>query len=982
MNCTAVLDNGQVRLKACRYGFMLYPIADPGIGRSLDRYGEFSEGEVELFRQLVQPGSTILEIGANLGTHTVFLAKATGPRGTVYAFEPRRVEFQVLCANVALNALGNVHARQAVAAVDSLDLPACDFIKVDAQAFEGDAIAGAERTLRRFRPLIYLENNRPERSAALIRQLLALDYRLYWHLPPLFNPQNYFGAKEDIFAGSVSVHVLGVHASVSQTVTGFEEITGPRDSWPRAVGGGPSAEELNRRGIALAQQGRLDEAMASFQRAVEIKPDDAVAHGNWGLALTLQGKLDEAVAHYRRALELKPDFADAYSNLGRVWMTRGQITEALACFRRALELKPDFAEAHNRLGLALQQQGKREEAAASYHRALQSNPAFAEAHVNLANLFQEGGDLDQAIARYHQALQLKPEYVDAHANLAAALTGKGLLSEAVACCRRALGIRPDDAGTHNNLGNALLAQGRVTEAAACYRQAVRHKPGYAEAHYNLGSALKEQGELEAAIACFRRSLDLKPDYPAALAELVHQLQHVCRWEGLPALSQQVIAAVESEGGGGAAADFPPFFLLLLPTPATAAQQLLGARRWCEQHLRSAVQDGKRMALAPARPRRAGSKITLGYLSADFHAHATAFLVAELLEKHDRGRFQVFGYSFGPDDGSPMRRRLESAFDRFADLKDASFTQSAQRIAADEVDILVDLKGYTREARPQILAMRPAPVQVNYLAYPGTMGAPFMDYILADDFVVPPDQRQFFTEKVVYLPGCYQVNDSRRQIAPQTPSRAECGLPEEGFVFCGFNNSYKITPEMFAVWMELLKAVPGSVLWLLEGNRFAPANLRREAEARQVAGERLIFAPRKPLPEHLARHRLADLFLDTFPVNAHTTASDALWVGCPVLTIAGETFVSRVAGSLLRTVGLPELVARSLDEYQAMALRLARDPELLAGLRSRLEANRNTSRLFDAGRFARGIEQAYLTMWEIHASGQPPRAFTVSETQDV
>jgi predicted O-linked N-acetylglucosamine transferase (SPINDLY family) len=388
-----------------------------------------------------------------------------------------------------------------------------------------------------------------------------------------------------------------------------------------------------------------------------------------------------------------------------------------------------------------------------------------------------------------------------------------------------------------------------------------------------------------------------------------------------------------------------------------------------------VEIGRKIPLN--RPSDVKSKISIGYLSGDFHCHATAWLIAELFEKHDRAGFVIFGYSYGPDDRSPMRRRLASAFDRFVDLKDASFMEAAERIAVDGVDILVDLKGYTRENRVQILALRPAPIQVNYLGYPGTMGAPFMDYVLVDDFVVPADQQPFFAEKLVHLPGCYQVNDSRREIAPHTPSRAECGLPEQGFVFCDFNNSYKITPEMFTVWMELLKGVPGSVLWLLEGNRFAPANLRREAEARGVAAQRLVFAPRMPLPEHLARHRLADLFLDTFPVNAHTTASDALWVGCPVLTMAGETFVSRVAGSLLRTIGLTELVTTSLDEYRVMALRLARDAELLAGLRARLEANRKTSRLFDAGRFARGIEQAYLTMWETYASGQPPRAFTVS-----
>jgi predicted O-linked N-acetylglucosamine transferase (SPINDLY family) len=376
------------------------------------------------------------------------------------------------------------------------------------------------------------------------------------------------------------------------------------------------------------------------------------------------------------------------------------------------------------------------------------------------------------------------------------------------------------------------------------------------------------------------------------------------------------------------------------------------------------------------PRQSRSRITLGYLSADFHAHATAYLIAELFEKHDRERFAVVGYSYGPDDGSSTRRRLVKALDRFVELKDVSFGDSAQRIAADGVDILVDLKGYTGNARTQILALRPAPIQVNYLGYPGTMGAPFMDYILVDDFIVPLEQQPFFTEKLVHLPGCYQVNDGQRAISPHTPSRAACALPEEGFVFCSFNNNYKITPEMFGVWMELMKAVPGSVLWLLEGNRFAPANLRREAESRGVAAQRLVFAPRRSLADHLARYRLADLFLDTFPCNAHTTASDALWVGCPVLTLAGQTFVSRVAGSLLRSLGLPELITTSLDEYFDVALRLARDANWLAELRVRLAANRTTSRLFDAEQFARDLEQAYVTMWQIHMAGDKPHAFAV------
>ena len=327
----------------------------------------------------------------------------------------------------------------------------------------------------------------------------------------------------------------------------------------------------------------------------------------------------------------------------------------------------------------------------------------------------------------------------------------------------------------------------------------------------------------------------------------------------------------------------------------------------------------------------------------------------------------------------MRRRLVQAFDRFVDIKGVSIQEGARHIQQDGVDILVDLTGYTGEARTKILALRPALIQVNYLGYPGTMGAPFMDYILVDDFIVPPEQQPFFTEQLVSLPGCYQVNDSQREIAAQTPTRAACGLPQEGFVFCCFNNSYKITPEMFSVWIRLLRAVPGSVLWLLEANRWVPANLRREAEAQGVAGERLVFAPRLAVPEHLARHRLADLFLDTYPYNAHTTASDALWVGCLVLTLAGETFASRVAGSLLRALGLFDLVTTSLAAYEALALELSQNSEKLAELRSRLEANRLRSGLFDGGRFARNIEKAFVTMWEIHTAGDKPRGFAVSPT---
>jgi predicted O-linked N-acetylglucosamine transferase (SPINDLY family) len=394
---------------------------------------------------------------------------------------------------------------------------------------------------------------------------------------------------------------------------------------------------------------------------------------------------------------------------------------------------------------------------------------------------------------------------------------------------------------------------------------------------------------------------------------------------------------------------------------------------------SATHEGKMPSPRAGGTPATHSRITLGYFSADVREHPVARLIVELFEKHDRSRFSVLGYSYGPDDGSALRRRIVGAFDRFADVRDLSHGQIAQRIADDGVDILIDLTGYTQHARTQVLAMRPAPIQVNYLGYPGTMGAAFIDYILVDDFIAPSSRQPFFSEKLVQLPGSYQANDSRREIAPNTPTRAQCGLPENGFVFCAFHNSYKIGPEMFDAWIRLLKEVPGSVLWLLEDNRFAPANLRREAQARGVAAERLVFAPRMPLSEHLARHRLADVYLDAYPVNAHTTTSDALWVGCPVLTRSGDTFISRVAGSLLTTIGLPDLVTTNLADYERQALRLARDADYLADVRARILANRDRCGMFDAAHFAVGIEKAYATMWEIHAAGEAPRGFKVSPT---
>jgi predicted O-linked N-acetylglucosamine transferase (SPINDLY family) len=712
-----------------------------------------------------------------------------------------------------------------------------------------------------------------------------------------------------------------------------------------------------------------------------------------GLVLKAVGEHEAARAAFQEALRCQPDHAEASHELGNLLTEQGKLGEAESHYRFALRLNPQRAETYHNLAIALQHQGRWQEAAASCEEALRRNPNLAAAHFTLGAALQSQGRLDDAIACYQRSLALNPQFTEAHYNLGKAFQSQDRLTEAIVSYRQALSINPDLAEAHANMGNALQKEGRLDEAVAAYREAVRVAPDFALAHNYLGHGLRMQGKLDEAVAACRRALELEPDSPGGvLGQLVGLLQQQCKWDEVEELAKRLVAFIEkpevrSQGSGvrGQLGDqrrtidapVDPLLFMALPVPTTAEQHQLCSAQWLDNVLRSSMCDVRSQPGAPGTSRSAHrTLLTIGYLSADFHEHATAYLIAEMIEKHDREHFTICGYSIGPDDGSPMRRRMIKAFDRFVDLRQSSLQNAAQCIQQDQVDILVDLKGYTNQARTPIMALRPAPIQAQYLAYPGTMAASFIDYILVDDFVVPPDQQPFFTEKLVHLPGCYQVNDRHRRIADQTPTRAECGLPVDAFVYCCFNSPHKITPQMFGIWMQVLKAVPRSVLWLLETNRYVAVNLRREAEARGVSSERLAFASRLGLPAHLARHGLADLFLDTLPYNAHTTGSDSLWAGCPVLTMAGQTFPSRVGGSLLRAIGLPELITTNLEEYQKLAVRLAKDGKLLGELRTRLAANRDTSSLFDGERFARNVEKAYSKMWEIYATGEAPRAFAI------
>ncbi|QDO96997.1 tetratricopeptide repeat protein [Ferrovibrio terrae] len=716
--------------------------------------------------------------------------------------------------------------------------------------------------------------------------------------------------------------------------------------------------------VEAHQAGRREEAEKLYRKILLKRPRDQLAVQNLGALLYERGELDEAAKLLRRALSIDPRDTDALNNLGNTLRAQGQPAEAEANFRKAIAIRPN-AMVLNSFGNLLRSRGDYAEAIACYEQALQLQPDYLHSHYHLAMTYRLTGRLAEAVAIQEKALAINPRFPQVLMQLGLCLSELGRIAEAIVRYREALAIAPQFYEAWSNLGNALQRTRDLAGAETAYREALRLKPDFPNALGNLGTLLAESNRRREAIALFERVAALNPDHDGIWGKLSFEKRNLCDWRDYDSLVDGRVREQVRAGSRKTTA----FSLLTLSS--TPQEQLLVARAYAEATGASAI-------ALPQRAPQQRARLRIGYLSADFHPHATAYLIAELMERHDRNRFEIVAYSIGPDSDTAMRRRLVAAFDSFVDLRPLSHDAAAQRIHADDLDILVDLKGYTQNARSEILARRPAPIQVNYLGYPGTMGASFIDYVIADAFIIPPAQHAFYDEKVVTLPHCYQPNDTRRPISDQRPTRAACGLPENGFVFASFNNSYKITPLIFDIWMRLLDQVPGSVLWQLEAEPDAVENLRRETQARGVDPARLVFAPPLELADHLARQSLADLFLDTLPVNAHTTASDALWAGLPVLTCAGDTFISRVAGSVLTTIGLPELITTSLQDYEALALALARDPARLAALRQRLAANRQTSPLFDIARFTRNLEGAYLQMQERRLAGQPPAALTVED----
>jgi protein O-GlcNAc transferase len=677
-------------------------------------------------------------------------------------------------------------------------------------------------------------------------------------------------------------------------------------------------------GLLELQTGNASVAAQLLNSATSWYPSSVTAWFHLGLAQLHLQDGRSALSSFARTCELAPDHKPAWNNRGNLLLDQGLPLEALACFDRVCALAPNEAAGHNNRGNALRDLCRLEDALSAYSQALALDAHHLESLNNRANVYMQTSSVGLAMKDFERALALAPQF----------------------------------SVTHRNLAHALAQQKRFAQAMAHFETSLKLQPLDPLTHCFLADMQRECRQLQAAQQSYQRAqqLDPKLDFIDGLCAQI-QAQR-CDWNGLTDRISRIEKALQQ----GQRSCLPFVSMALIDDPAIHAQAAKLLTRSCTTERPS-------IPLAPGA--RKPGRIRLGYYSADFHNHATTWLMAQLFELHDRSQFELFAFSFGPHSKDAMRERVSRAFDHFIEVNHLSDIQVAQRSRELGIDIAVDLKGHCQDARPGILAQRCAPVQVNYLVYPGTIGGDFIDYIIADEIVLPRGAEKHYVEKVARLPNCYQANDATKTVSTQVFTRAELGLPAHGFVYCCFNNNHKIMPSVFGSWMRILQRAPGSVLWLLEDHPDVRLHLQQQAEAAGLDPQRLVFAPRMEMALHLSRHRAADLFLDTLPYNAHTTASDALWAGLPVLTMMGQSFPARVAASLLTAVGLPELITRSTQAYEDLAVQLASEPDQLAAFKARLASQGRSSSLFNTPQLCRDLESIYQAMHQRHLQGQAP-----------
>ena len=709
--------------------------------------------------------------------------------------------------------------------------------------------------------------------------------------------------------------------------------------------------------VSAFHRGQLDEAGAFCEQILRANPRQVDALHLLAIIETMRQNFEAAVKSFDKILKRNPNFAEAHYNKGIALRGNKQHKEALKCFDRALRLKPDYPEAFNNRGVALLEIGRVEEALSSFARAIALKPDFAEAYYNRGNALRNILQLDEALTNYEQALRFKPNYIKAANNRGMTLRDLRRFREAVENYDDVLAIEPNDPELLSNRGIALCDMGRHDEGLEMYARATRVDPEFLPAIYNRAHALSDMRQHAEAIRDFGRVLEIKPDYDFIEGMIIYEKLRACDWENLETTISSALEKIKN--GKKASYPFPSLAFSNSPSLQKTVADMFAT---------SEIKSQRPLQKIKSYPRT--GKIRIGYFSPDFRDHVIAYLMAGLFEHHDKSKFELVAFSFRPVSNEGIGEKIVSAFDRIIDVHHCTDRDIALIARESHIDIAVDLAGHTQGGRPGVYALRAAPVQISY-PYAGTMGGKLFDYLIADSVIVPDDYRQYYSEKIIYLPGTYQVNNYRSSDTEEILEREKLGLPRSGFIFCCFNNSFKIVPEVFDCWMRILSKTEESVLWLIEDNPIAVGNLKNAAQLKGVNPNRLIFAKRVPLAEHLRRHQVADLFLDTLPYNAHATASDALWAGVPVLTCIGDSFAARIAAGLLNAIELPELVVTNLDNYEALAIELATNSAKLNAIKRKLRTNRDVASLFNTKLSTRNIEAGYMAVYERDQAGLPP-----------
>ena len=702
-----------------------------------------------------------------------------------------------------------------------------------------------------------------------------------------------------------------------------------------------SNRALFEQALSQFQNGNLSASKIICERIVKLSPNSAPAVELNGIILLIERRYQDAAAAFSHLTKISTKNANAFLNLGVAQKALGQIDLAIQSYNAAISIDPNDPKSHFNRANCFAELKDFDEAIVGYRTAIELKPNYVEAHANLGNALLEKSSVNEAIIALSTAISLDRSFYDAYYSLGKAFHKIEKYQEAVDNFDSSIKLHSSHFQAHNDRGLALQKLKRLDEALASYDKSIALKPDLAEAYSNRGHTLMELKRFDEALGSYNKAIELKPGLDFLIGQRLHAKMCVCDWRNLTQEIQELRKQIEKSD-----IVCSPFILLGLVDS-------LPLQRKCAEIYTNKKFANLQRGLAPT-VTSLKHRITIGYFSADFHDHATAYLMAQLFELHNRDRFKVLAFSFGPNSISKTRERMQPNFDAFHEVGQMTDSEIVSLSKQEGVDIAVDLKGFTADSRGEIFASRFAPIQVNYLGYPGTMGADYIDYIIADPTLIPLESQQHYSEKVVYLPHSYQPNDRIREIAQNSVTRVELGLPYDGFVFCCFNNNWKITPDVFDLWMNVLKRTPSSVLWLFENNKHAAENIRQEAQIRGVQPNRLVFAKRMPLAQHLARHKCADLFLDTSPYNAHTSSSDALWSGLPVLTRIGESFASRVAASLLNAIGLPELVTTSAVEYERMAIDLAQNPTKLASIKRKLYRESTDYGLISTQCFMRNI----------------------------